>query len=452
MRHAEDEKRLVHENDGSRLEHEDSADETALTLRHDDEDSNGEIALKHEGATDGETPSSSENATEPAENKAYMPVAEQVSEQPDTQGSDADMGQISNLTSKALHIFDQILPDDRENDAVQAIKHDILEAPAAFLDAVQDVQDMRNRGQRLFFENKDKDDSSNDIPVVERIAESDDAHSSEPILTLPPSNEAEAIEAGDSPLLLKTPQSGSENPAVSVEAVGKNDERDKRGEEIRVAVSGKDYYVTLGISETADDGEIKSAYRELAKKYHPDVNLGDKGAEAKFKEANEAYSVLIDPQKRQVYDQKRVAIDKASEKSIIEKSSDNVQPKAFTEGESDKKPHSSGKNNDRFMRRVLDSGYISSQVTAKLMTDEQEEEYAGTKGIRAMLSEGAKLVKIFDTAERKPSKLRHAEDDEQLTHEDDTEESPLEHEATDGEDDVLQLEAPKDNLGVHKSR
>ena len=56
----------------------------------------------------------------------------------------------------------------------------------------------------------------------------------------------------------------------------------------------RDYYEVLGVSRTASDSELKSAYRKLAKKYHPDVNPGDKEAEAKFKEATEAYGVLSD--------------------------------------------------------------------------------------------------------------------------------------------------------------
>ena len=65
----------------------------------------------------------------------------------------------------------------------------------------------------------------------------------------------------------------------------------------------RDYYEVVGVSKGASDSEIKSAYRKLAKKYHPDMNPGDKEAEAKFKEASEAYAVLSDADKRRQYDQ-----------------------------------------------------------------------------------------------------------------------------------------------------
>jgi curved DNA-binding protein len=68
-------------------------------------------------------------------------------------------------------------------------------------------------------------------------------------------------------------------------------------------VDFKDYYATLGVSKTAGEKEIKQAYRKLARKHHPDVNPGDKVAEAKFKEINEAYEVLGDPEKRKKYDE-----------------------------------------------------------------------------------------------------------------------------------------------------
>ncbi len=70
-----------------------------------------------------------------------------------------------------------------------------------------------------------------------------------------------------------------------------------------MAEQKRDYYEVLGVDKKADDAAIKKAYRALAKKYHPDMNPGDKDAEVKFKEASEAYAVLSDPQKRSQYDQ-----------------------------------------------------------------------------------------------------------------------------------------------------
>jgi curved DNA-binding protein len=69
------------------------------------------------------------------------------------------------------------------------------------------------------------------------------------------------------------------------------------------ATDFKDYYAVLGVSKSADADEIKKAYRKLARKYHPDMNPGDKLAEARFKEVNEAYEVLSDTDKRKKYDQ-----------------------------------------------------------------------------------------------------------------------------------------------------
>jgi len=69
------------------------------------------------------------------------------------------------------------------------------------------------------------------------------------------------------------------------------------------ATDFKDYYAILGVAKSADAGEIKRAFRKLALKYHPDRNPGNKQAEARFKEASEAYEVLSDPDKRKKYDQ-----------------------------------------------------------------------------------------------------------------------------------------------------
>ena len=70
-----------------------------------------------------------------------------------------------------------------------------------------------------------------------------------------------------------------------------------------MAQEKRDYYEVLGVSKGASEDEIKRAYKKLARKYHPDMNPGDKEAEEKFKEVNEANEVLSDPEKKARYDQ-----------------------------------------------------------------------------------------------------------------------------------------------------
>ena len=65
----------------------------------------------------------------------------------------------------------------------------------------------------------------------------------------------------------------------------------------------QDYYQTLGVARDADSDDIRKAYRKLARKHHPDLNPGDKTAEDRFKKVQEAYDVLSDPKKKQMYDQ-----------------------------------------------------------------------------------------------------------------------------------------------------
>ena len=72
---------------------------------------------------------------------------------------------------------------------------------------------------------------------------------------------------------------------------------------VRILADKRDYYEVLGVSKGASGEEIKKAFRKMSKKYHPDLHPGDKEAEEKFKEVNEAYQVLSDDEKRRRYDQ-----------------------------------------------------------------------------------------------------------------------------------------------------
>ena len=75
----------------------------------------------------------------------------------------------------------------------------------------------------------------------------------------------------------------------------------------------KDYYEILGLTRSASDAEIKSAYRKLARKYHPDSNQGNREAEEKFKEVNDAYTILSDERKRADYDRGAASQAKSSQ-------------------------------------------------------------------------------------------------------------------------------------------
>src|SRR5215467_6371696 len=76
-----------------------------------------------------------------------------------------------------------------------------------------------------------------------------------------------------------------------------------------MATQTKDYYAALGVKKSASADDIRKAFRKLARKYHPDVNPGDKSAEEKFKAISEANDVLSDPKNRKIYDQHRFFSD-----------------------------------------------------------------------------------------------------------------------------------------------
>ena len=313
MRHIEDEKRLAHDKDNSRLGHQVVADISETALTHvDSVDETAGRALQHSDTSQGE------NTTLPSSDPIKPVVDPAISYDPD-----AGLNRGKTLSSKALHIIDQVMPDDRTNETAQAIKHDALETPAAILDAMNDVAEMRERGRRMFFENKE-----------------------------------------DKPF-----SSGStENPTVT--------DSDSR---VNRMISG---------------------------------------------------------------DQKRVQVLKPSEKTDSKK--DSVADIAggklkHKPSEKSGKAPAGGKKKDRIARRMLDRSYIFSQAAAQMMPAEQQDEDSGTKGVRSMISESAKLIKVFATAEKNPSKMRHVEDEERLVHENTSDESRLEHEAIEGED-VLRLE------------
>jgi hypothetical protein len=249
IRHTEDDRRITHENtaEQSRLEHQEDADEENVLQHTETTNNNG---LVHE-ETDGKNRS------------------------------------IDGKLAKILAAAENILPDDRDGIGSQAVKHDIFEVPIAILGTMDEVNRMRNKGQRLFFENKDKDaepvtngnTASVNTAADAVIEEPDDNLQTDPVLALP--EPMLSLPAGE------TVSEAVTDSQVSVETaeIPKSDNADKSV----VVTEKRDYYETLGIGKDADESDIKNAYRSLAKQYHPDVNNGDKTAEAKFKEINEAY-------------------------------------------------------------------------------------------------------------------------------------------------------------------
>ena len=468
IRHTEDEQRIVHENtaDESRLEHRENADENESIFRHENETSGDSGELQNEGsdANGGSMlpavpPDTPENENNNGGEAVSNPADNQTASQPDNQTNadsddDGNRYDIEGKLAGILSMVDKFVPDD-ENVASQAIKHDVLETPAAILAAISEVNSMRSRGQRLFFENKDDDDepaesNDNEPAAVEADGETDEIPQPdeilalpEPVLSLPPGNEA--LESGETPNEDDTALTESDNPA---------DEKNDEFSQIFEPTEKRDYYEVLGVEKDADEAEIKTAYRSLAKKYHPDVNSGDKAAEAKFKEANEAYSTLIDPQKREAYDRKTKAAtaEKASVNKPAQRNADEPEAETQPADKSDKTPADGKKGGkrkkDRFMRRVLDKGFILTQAAAHLMPNEQQDENSGTTGVRKMISESAKIIKIIATAEKpKDKETEDSEDDERLTHE----KNRLQHEELDG-DSALQLEnsgTPSGNLLTH---
>jgi curved DNA-binding protein CbpA len=463
MRHMKDEKRISHETvtEKSRLGHEETIDNENI-LRHVGKDSPGDAGLQDENSSDSREnlPHAVRQKKEAAVPPDDLPENENISDEsvkkPDKKIDDnqinhqtiADLqndGETNDHNGRLAGILtavDRIMPDDRDNVASQAVKHDALETPAAIFGAIDEINKMRKKGNRLFFLNNDKNDepiSSNNRSdaspsIIEEAIETNSDEildMPEPILFLPLGAKA-----------VKNPQlfhETDENAANSKFSSGNIEEVETRG-----------HYEVLGISRNADENEIKNAYRALAKKYHPDVNEGNKTAEIKFKEASEAYSVLGDPEKRKAYDQQ--SYTKKHAQNAAETKITPTIDKISIEGETDidkknpidaknGKTFSSGKKKDRFARRALDKGFVFTQAAAHLMPDEQQSENSGTAGIRKMISESAKIARVIATAEKKPSKLRHEEDDEFAADGNIPEDSNLGHDELIG-GNVLRLDKP----------
>ena len=120
------------------------------------------------------------------------------------------------------------------------------------------------------------------------------------------------------------------------------------------ATDKKDYYAILGVKKTATADDVRKAFRKLARKYHPDVNPGDKKSEEKFKELSEANDVLSDPKKRKIYDQ-------------LGFYSDNIDPKtAEAYANSGAGRWKSLRRGRQSFRRLQQPGRSSSAATIRL--------------------------------------------------------------------------------------
>lgn len=141
----------------------------------------------------------------------------------------------------------------------------------------------------------------------------------------------------------------------------------------------ENYYEVLGITKSATEAEIKSAYRKMAKKYHPDIHPGDVECEKKFRQISEAYGILGDSDKRREYDQKYIEKEEKSNSGVHKKKGSGKEHKANVDFENVYKNFEQFFGFNPYTQDVMNEEKLNPQAVNPLDTTQLFERFMGIK-------------------------------------------------------------------------